>query len=551
MKPEILFTSPCGPYPKLPPDKDPIDYFYYKNTFKQKMFQLRSFQSWHSLHFLAQNIPVASVVMENPTMQVFQQEIKSGNYKIVAIGFTFILTKKVLEMVEWLKAYQPEIEIILGGYGTAIFKESIEESDRLKNLVDHICYGEGLGFIRAIIASKWNISGDYALKQNLLPIKNSFFRTHIELFKQLVLVGGLGCVNGCSFCATSSQFNRKHIPLFTGKALYDSLLTQSERYPEVQSAIIYEEDFLLNRPQVLEFIKHFESGVLSKRPFLLTVFASVKSISQYTVEELIACGIGTIFIGVESLDDEVLLKEGFAKRKGGVIALFEQLHDHGINTLGSLIIGLDSQTAAIAKSDSEKFIEMNPTFYQVIPLHAVPGTKQWEVMKASGRISTGFTLELDGMADYNFNPENLSHAEVSELVLSTYYGLVYEGGPWPFRMFENLLKGYLNLKDNPNPVLSNRAGHYRKMISPVFVLAFVSRYFFFGKQFKRKWKKSMKQFMKAFPGYFMLSVLLSPVIAVVLLLIYGYGNVKYWLSPGGDQPDFWRGEYEGVGLEKK
>jgi choline-glycine betaine transporter len=118
-------------------------------------------------------------------------------------------------------------------------------------------------------------------------------------------------------------------------------------------------------------------------------------------------------------------------------------------------------------------------------------------------------------------------------------------------MFENLLKGYLNLKDNPNPVLSNRAGHYRKMISPVFVLAFVSRNFFFGKQFKRKWKKSMKQFMKAFPGYFMLSVLLSPVIAVVLLLIYGYGNVKYWLSPGGDQPDFWRGEYEGVGLEKK
>src|SRR5665811_552727 len=100
MKPKILFTSPCGPYAKLPVDKDPIDYFYYRNTYKQKMFRLRSFQSWHSLHFMAQNIPVSSVVLENPSMKAFQKEINKGEYEIVAIGFTILLTKKVLEMVE-------------------------------------------------------------------------------------------------------------------------------------------------------------------------------------------------------------------------------------------------------------------------------------------------------------------------------------------------------------------------------------------------------------------------------------------------------------------
>ena len=538
MKPKILFTSPCGPYPKLPQEKDPIDYFYYKNTFHQKMFQLRSFQSWHSLHFLAQNIPVASVVMENPTMTVFQKEIMNGGYEIVAIGFTFVLTKKVLEMVEWLKKNHPNIEIIVGGYGTAIFKESIETSDKLKSLVDHICYGEGLSFMNSIIATKWNIKGKSSLQQNLLPTKNSFFRTKIELFKQLVLVGGLGCVNGCSFCATSSQFNKQHIALFSGKELYECLLKQSQQYPKVMSAVIYEEDFLLNRPQVLEFIKHFESSPLSTKPFLLTIFASVKSILQYSIEELISCGIGTIFIGVESLDETVLIKEGFAKRKGSVINLFQDLHHHGINTLGSLIIGLDNQTAIIAKSDSEKFIQMNPTFYQVIPLLAVPGTKQWENMRESGRILPNFTFELDKITENNFNHENLTHEEVSELVFSTYAGLVNEGGPWPFRLFENLLKGYLNLKENDNPILSNRADTYKALISPLYILAFASRFFFGGKNFKEKWNSTMTQFYNTFPLLLIISIILSPIVICILTGINLFGNLFYYINPKGDQPDY-------------
>ncbi len=94
MKHKILFSSPCGPYPKLPVEKDPIDYFYYRNTYKQGLFQLRSFQSWHSLHFVAQNIALESVVLENPSSKAFQKEVNSGEYEIVAIGFTILLTKK-------------------------------------------------------------------------------------------------------------------------------------------------------------------------------------------------------------------------------------------------------------------------------------------------------------------------------------------------------------------------------------------------------------------------------------------------------------------------
>ncbi len=544
MKPKILFTSPCGPYAKLPVDKDPIDYFYYRNTFKQKMFQLRAFQSWHSLHFMAQNIPVASIVLENPTMKEFRKEINSGGYEIVAIGFTALLSKKVLEMARWLKLSHPSIEIILGGYGTAIFKESFEISNELKNLVDYICYGEGLSFMKTIISKKWSISTHFPLKQDLIPAKNSFFRTHIELFKQIVLVGGLGCTTGCSFCATSGQFNQQYIPLFTGKELFKSLLEQSKKYPKIQSAIIYQEDFLLNRPQVLEFIECFKSSELRGRPFLLTIFASIKSIVNFKIDELIECGIGTIFIGVESLSEDVILKEGLTKRKGEIHVIIEQLHNYGINTLGSLVIGWDSQTEEIAQADSQKFISLNPTFYQVIPLHLVPGTKLWETMKKEGRISDDYKVELDGITEFNFEAKNYSHSDARDLVFTTYSELVTEGGPWPFRMFENLLKGYMNLKEKEDPTLLNRASIYKSLISPVFILAFTSRFFFFGKQFRKKWGHSMTHFRKNFPWLFTTAIVLSPIVTMLLACIYIYGNLLYYINPKGDQPDYMRVQYD-------
>jgi len=540
--PKILFTSPCGPYPKLPVDKDPIDYFYYRNTLKQGLFQLRSFQSWHSLHFMAQNIPIPSVVLENPDMKQFQKEVIRGNFDIIAIGFTILLSKKVLEMVSWVKETYPEKTIVLGGYGTAVFKETFEISEKLKGLSDYICYGEGLSEINSIIYQKWGIKNDKNLTQDCLPAINSFFRTRIQIFRQIVLIGGLGCVYGCSFCATSSQFNRKYIPLFTGKQLFESLLEQSKKYPKIQSAVIYDEDFLSHRPQVLEFIECFKSSVLSKRPFFITVFASVKSILNFSIEELIECGIGTIFIGVESLNKEVLEKESMPKRFGDVEGIFEQLHNHGINTLGSLVVGWDSQSIEKAKQDAKSFVALNPSFYQVIPLHIVPGTRLWEKMKNEGRIKENFDINTDSINEVNFVPKTYASSELLNIVSSTYRSLVDKGGPWPFRIFENALLGSTHLNKSQSPIQKQRAINLKKTLFPLCLLAFVSRALFFGKSFSKRWLIIMNLFMKTHPLKFMLSVALSPLVLMIISLIYVYGQLLFLLK-NGDQPNYIRKEY--------
>ncbi|MBN2545570.1 MAG: hypothetical protein JXB50_07225 [Spirochaetes bacterium] len=46
--------------------------------------------SWHPLHFLEQNLPLASAVLENPTRNRFKRELINGNYNIIAMTFTVI-----------------------------------------------------------------------------------------------------------------------------------------------------------------------------------------------------------------------------------------------------------------------------------------------------------------------------------------------------------------------------------------------------------------------------------------------------------------------------
>lgn len=533
--PKILFTSPAGSYDKYPVETDPIDYFYYRNTLKQKVFQLKSLQGWHSLHLIAQNISAESVVLENPSFRCFQEEVRSGRYDIVAIGFTMLLTDKVIRMAEWLRQEAPSVIIVAGGYGTAIFREELEIAARLKKLTDYICEGEGIVFFRQLIQERYGIVCDAPLRQSLHPARNYLFRTRIPLFRQIIVAGGLGCENGCPFCATSSQFNKCYISLFSGGELVKQLEEQHKKYPKITSAIIYEEDFLGNSSKVESFMEHWNNSALKKSHLMLTVFSSVRSIRQYTLEQLIACGIGTLFIGVESFSDDVIREEKLTKREGDTVTLFRELHANGINTLGSLVIGWDTQETERLLADMKGFVAINPTFYQVVPLHLVPGTRLWERMKEEKRVGKDYTPVNDSIADFNFEPRHYSRHEALNYISQTYQGLVDEGGPWPFRMFENALNGYKNLLPMQDESLQHRSSIYRKMLFPLALLSLSASFMFFGKNFRKRFHKTIRHYARHSPTGFVAAALISPFLTTALFSTYLYALLKHQLMRKAEQ----------------
>jgi radical SAM superfamily enzyme YgiQ (UPF0313 family) len=541
--PRILFVSPHLPYPKARVQDDNIDYFYYRNTYGQGLFQLRQMHSWHPLHFLAQNLPVDGVVLENPTWAQLVEEVDRGGYDVVAITFTVIQARKVLEMVTWLADRHPEIEVLLGGYGAAIFDEHFGIEEEIARRVRGICRGEGLTFMRRYLAERWGVAGELPHRQDLVPTRNGMFRSRFSLFEQLAFVSSLGCANGCVFCSTSSAYGRVKVPIAEGAELYRLIREQARRYPKAQLAIVYSENFLEDREKVLEFMRCMEADQeLATRPLLLIVFSSARSVARYSVDELVRCGIGTIFIGVESLRPDILRAEGLGKRQADVAEQFARLHAAGISTLGSMIVGWDGHTPENVTADLDAFVALNPTFYQVVPLHPVPGTPLWKRIVQEGRLIPGYRYEDDGTASNNFRYKHFSHEEIERLTLDTYRRLVDEGGPWPFRMFANQWQGQRTLAGG-GAALDTRARALRRANRPLLPIALACGALYSGRGFRRRWRAVMGEVWRERPIELLFAALLATVLLPVLALLSLWGRLRFALHPAGDQPATLRRTY--------
>ncbi|MBN2361050.1 MAG: radical SAM protein [Deltaproteobacteria bacterium] len=537
-RPQILFLSPPLPYPKATVREDHIDYFYYRNTLEQGLFQLRQMHSWHPLHFLAQNLPVDALVLENPSWDRLAQAVRSRSWDAVAISFTVPLARKVLEMATWLRANAPGVEIIVGGYGTAIFGEDDPLSREIRSHVDHICQGDGLPFMRDYLYRRFGLDRSQSPRQDLVPTRNGLFRSRWSLFEQLNFVGALGCTNCCVFCATAQQYRGKKIPIATGRSLYELIHKAAERHPGIDSAIIYDENFLEDREQVLEFMRCLGDDPALLGRLSLTVFSSVRSIARFSTDELLRCGIGTIFIGVETALPQILDAEKLHKRRGDDLAhLFERLHSAGICTLGSMIVGWDGHTPDNIDEDIASFVALNPTFYQVVPLHPVPGTPLWRRLKAEQRIVAGYRYEDDGVARSNFLYRHFSNDQIEGRVMTTYRQLVDEGGPWPFRLAETLGRGARALAADPDPRVVARATAYRALRRRLLPLALVSRLLFRGRGFRTRWRRAVGELWRESPAAVVVNFALGLLLLPVLAASRAWGSLRFALSRCGDQPD--------------
>ncbi|HBZ86975.1 MAG: hypothetical protein A2509_01775 [Candidatus Edwardsbacteria bacterium RIFOXYD12_FULL_50_11] len=544
--PRVLFVSPYIPNPKARPEDDTMDFFYYRNTLGQGIFSLRQMQSWYPLHFLAQNLPVNSVVLENPTWKRFTDEVRRGAYDIVALTFTVLSAKKVLEMVTWLRAETPCVQIILGGYGTAIFCEDTHEVHEFAKLADGICRGEGLTFMRNYLEQNWGIATKKGpLRQDFIPTKIGLFRSGIALERQICFLSALGCRNGCAFCATSSQYGHEKITMVSARELYQLIKEKAVRHKNVRSSIIYDEDFLADRERVLEFAGYMSSdSELATRPLLLTVFTSIRSLSRFTTKELIQCGIGLVFIGIESFNRATLDRDTPGKRDGRDPAeLVTELHRAGISTLCSIVAGWDGQNRNRLAEELECFTALDPTVCQILPLQAPPGTPLWHRMKEAGRLTTEFPYQDSGVSRPVFRYADISEADLRACIGTAHEKLAQIGGPSLFRFFENYLSGYHTLRFSTDPVLHLRATSCRKLARRVFPLAFISVLFFYGRDFRRRWMRSALGMAAADPLGAYTGAAIGIIIFPVMLVHCAWKDLLHRVSPHGDQPDTIRREY--------
>ncbi len=415
-------------------------------------------------HFIASNLPVYTMVLDNPTLEEFRDECRKG-YDIIGVSSMTMSIKKVKKMMETAKEACPSAVTMVGGYVT--ITPGVEEIG-----ADFVCREEGANFIRRFLGlppvDKYLNPPRLAVIQKA-TIMNDAIPSPLFNWHHLSL--GLGCQRGCHFCASSHYYNKRYIPLLkNGEEVYQAMMDASEGLPERRFSF-FEDNFTFHKKRNMELWELAREEL--EKPFFFFSFNELKATSEYDPEVLAEMGCEVIFLGVETSAPG---SKYFNKSKQGGLSpneirrLFARLHDAGIQTVAaSIVTGTDEHTYRQYWDDVNFNLSLEPTFCQMSPAFAMPGTGYWNQCQAEGRIKVDYESPDFDLKDWTMVganiwmpqvPKNTGRIETVLQVLNAFVTESYVLGPDLFRVFaikHHAAKKYRNSKSK---VLRRKAEIY-------------------------------------------------------------------------------------------
>lgn len=444
---KLLLSSVCRPFGTRYGDGFGTSYEgTHQIMWAQGPFRTRATTTQWGIDFIAENLRIPTTTLHYPTMEQFIAELRRG-YDYVGIAFVSPTVHKMIPMVRAVRTHAPHSKIVLGGYGTAL-------GEQIAPYADHVCKGEGVAFMRNLLGER----ADAPIRQPTITQQSTLFSLPLPGRTGYVFAG-LGCPNGCDFCATSHYFDRRHVRLFPdGPSIVGAIERLRAEFPDLDSIWINDEDFLLNEERGRSYLEAVRNSDLP--PLSVSVFGSVKGLSQYTAAELVEMGIDWVWVGYEGR------RAGYAKMEGrSYPELFADLHRHGISVLASMIIGFDYQTPEIIREEYEELLALRPSMCQFLIYGPAHGTPLHARLTAEGRIDPevindhhlhdGFTL--------GFRHPHIDRERMSAIQRGLYREEFARLGPSVFRVVEDRLAGYTNLRGHPTPRVRAKAERYRRL----------------------------------------------------------------------------------------
>ncbi len=444
--PRVLLTSVCRPLGERYGDAPSVGYelLYGQVTRGQGAFSPRANHVQFGLTYIAENLEAPTTVLHYPSKRELIRELRKG-YDYVGVAFVLSTFHRMKEAVALIREHAPNARVVLGGYGTVL------TDAELASWSDFVCREEGVGFMRRLLG------------ETPAPLRHPLVVSRLRLFSREVsrtgmVFAGLGCPNGCDFCCTSHFFKRKHIRLLdTGRDIYDVI----RRYQEVERGMaiaILDEDFLLNRKRALELR---DCVVASGEPLSIFCFASIKALSQYSIEEILEMGVDGVWIGYEGT------RSGYAKQDGRPVEeLFRDLREHGIAVLASMIVGLPYQTPTIVEEELDGLLALRPTFSQFLIYGPTPGTPFYEQVMREGRLHQDL---VDDREEYYRNCSGfkamvehptMRPSEIESSQARCFREDVRRLGPSIYRSIDVWLRGHLALRESPSALLRLKAERF-------------------------------------------------------------------------------------------
>ncbi len=443
--PRVLFSSPCKPLGPRYGDAFSCS----ANGALQLTWAQEGFRSedvmWHwGLDLIAENLDAESAVLQFPTRRRFLRELARG-WDFVGLTFNLCTLHVIRWMCAAVRRASPRSKIILGGYGTILPDAELAGEDG-RPLGDFICREEGISYMRRLLGEE-----ESTVRVPAIAIDRKVFSIPLKE-KTGMVFSSVGCPNGCDFCITSRYFGKRRVSFLpAGSDVLAAMRRQAEADPAITSFSILDEDFLADEARARDFL------AASKRDGRLhdvMIFASLRSLSRFTAEEIAGMGVSRIWIGFEAE------RAGYPKLQGRPYA--EQvaaLRAVGISVVASMIIGYDYQDRQTILAEFERLCAAGPSVIQILLFSPCYGTEAWNRLDGEGRILPEIRRAYrrhDGFIELYTHPR-FKRGELEALLKELCRREFSELGPSMFRLFSAHRAGWRNLRNHADPVLRERA----------------------------------------------------------------------------------------------
>ncbi len=409
-----------------------MELFHNQVTKAQGIASFRHHHRSFGLYFLAENIDADVTVLDFPSKHRFERELKSGSWDLVGISFIAPNFVKAREMAQMVREHAPDAEIVLGGHGAAI-----EEVDRLIDC-DHVVKGEGIRWLRRHLGQ----DPCAPIVHPALPSteRASIMGVPLPNTAASLLVPGVGCVNGCSFCSTSHFFGKRYTSyLSSGQQLYDTACRIADERG-TDDFFVMDENFLKDRQRAVDLLGLMERD---QRFFHFSIFSSAEAVTAFGVDNMVRLGVEFVWIGVESSS-----AQGNFEKNVGIDprVLVRQLRDRGIIVLASGILCQEHHTRENMQADIDFMTDLQSDFVQFMLLTPMPTTGLYESQKARGLLRDDLCWEeWHGQTELSYKHPHFP-GKAAERWINEAFRQDYErNGSSMLRVVETSFRGYERL----------------------------------------------------------------------------------------------------------
>jgi radical SAM superfamily enzyme YgiQ (UPF0313 family) len=444
----VLLSSVFGPYAQ--DDEfgsraiNPMELYHNQVTKAQGAFSIRRFHRSWGILMIQENISAPCAVLDFPTREEFERELRAHRYDIVGISSIVVNIGKVREMCRMVREISPGSTVVVGGHVSA--------TPGIEDMVDadHIVKGDGITWMREFLGEDSSAPIRHPALDSGFDLRIMGLRIPDRLDASATIIASMGCPLGCNFCTTSAFFGGKGkmMNLYsTGAELFD-VMEAAESSRGVQSFFIMDENFLLQKRRAVELLALMRAGGKS---WSLHIFSSANAIAKYRYEELVEMGIASIWVGLESP------QSGYAKLAGAdTMRLAAELRQHGIVLLGSTILGLEHHTPENLPAEIEYAVAHETDLHQFMLYTPVPGTPLYRQMQDEGRLLDVDLADIHGQDAFNFRHPAISRQESRKFLGWAFQRDFESNGPSLFRICRTKFAGWKRHKDHPSPRVRER-----------------------------------------------------------------------------------------------